>query len=159
MGSREDYETDLRDLEDLLEDEPDPIARMATITSLLKDRHPAISWVGYYRLSGPDLLILGPFQGPVACLRIRIGEGVCGTAAAKGETVVVPDVHAFPGHIACDPRSRSEIVLPVFDSEGRLRAVLDLDSREPAAFSEGDREGLLPIARLTYPPSGAQRTG
>jgi GAF domain-containing protein len=147
----EDYARDLRDLTDLLEDETDVVARMATISALLKERHSIISWAGYYRLTTPDLMVLGPFQGPVACLRIRVGDGVCGSAAGRRDTVIVRDVNAFPGHIACDPRSRSEIVLPVFDSGKELRAVLDLDSREPAAFSEADRDGLLPIADLTYP--------
>lgn len=151
MTRNEDYATDLRDLTNLLEDEKDVVARMATISALLKERHSIISWVGYYRLTTPNLMVLGPFQGPVACLRIRVGEGVCGSAASRRDTVIIPDVHAFPGHIACDPRSRSEIVLPVFDSRGELRAVLDLDSWEPAAFSEADRDGLLPIADLTYP--------
>lgn len=152
MTRAADYATDRRDLANILEDEHDPVARMATISALLKERHSKISWVGYYRLISPGLLVLGPFQGPVACLRIRVGEGVCGTAAKRRDTVIVPDVHAFPGHIACDAASRSEIVLPVFDSQRELRAVLDLDSREPAAFSEADRDGLLPIAGLTLPP-------
>ena len=145
------YDVDLRDLRALLDGEDDPIARMATVSALLKSRDPRISWVGFYRRIGPDLLILGPFQGPVACLRIRVGQGVCGAAAAQGKPLLVEDVHAFPGHIACDPLARSELVLPVFDEGGEtVLAVLDLDSYERAAFTEADREGLMTIAGLIY---------
>jgi GAF domain-containing protein len=152
VTARPGYGADLRDLRTLLKDEKDPIARMATICALLMGRHAVISWVGFYRLV-EDVLILGPFQGPIACLRIRVGEGVCGTVAARREALVVPDVHEFPGHIACDPNSRSEVVLPVFGANGDLKAVLDVDSRQPAAFSEADRDGLLPIAQLALPPA------
>jgi GAF domain-containing protein len=145
------YDVDLRDLRALLDGEDDPIARMATVSALLKSRDPRISWVGFYRRIGPDLLILGPFQGPVACLRIRVGQGVCGAAAAQGKPLLVEDVHAFPGHIACDPLARSELVLPVFDEGGEtVLAVLDLDSYERAAFTEADRDGLMAIAGLIY---------
>ncbi|MBD3334255.1 MAG: GAF domain-containing protein [Candidatus Eisenbacteria bacterium] len=144
------YRQTLDDLRELLREESDPIARMATIVALLKERHAKISWVGYYRRLSGEMLVLGPFQGPAACLRIAVGRGVCGTAAARREPLVVPDVNAFPGHIACDPRARSELVLPV-DEGGELQAILDLDSYEPAAFDATDVEGLEPIARLTFP--------
>ncbi|MBU1700966.1 MAG: GAF domain-containing protein [Candidatus Eisenbacteria bacterium] len=146
----ENYKQDLNDLNNILKGERDEIVRMAVIAALIKERHPKCSWVGYYRSLPSGELILGPFQGPVACLRISKGQGVCGAAAGKEQPVLVPDVHAFPGHIACDPRARSELVLPVHDSQGRLRAVLDLDSHAPEAFSTADQDGLLPIARLTY---------
>jgi GAF domain-containing protein len=100
-------------------------------------------WTGFYRVVEQDALLrVGPYQGTLGCLEIRIGRGVCGTAAAERRTVVVPDVHAFPGHIACDARSRSEIVVPVLDPSGELLAVLDIDSDEPAAFDDDDAAGL-----------------
>jgi L-methionine (R)-S-oxide reductase len=126
----------------LLEGSDDPIAGMATTSALL---HHAFGhlWTGFYRVVEPGrLLRVGPYQGSLGCLDIAFGRGVCGTAAADARTVVVPDVHAFPGHIACDGRSRSEIVVPVFDADGSLLAVLDIDSAEPAMFDDVDAEGL-----------------
>jgi GAF domain-containing protein len=119
----------------------DPIAAMATVSCLV---HHAFGhlWSGFYRVVAPDLLRVGPYQGTLGCLEITIGRGVCGTAAAERRTVVVEDVHAFPGHIACDERSRSEIVVPVFDATGALIAVFDVDSGERAAFDETDRAAL-----------------
>lgn len=126
----------------VLEGVDDDIAAMATMSALI---HHAFGhlWTGFYRVVEPGILLrVGPYQGTLGCLDIRMGRGVCGTAAAERRTVVVPDVHAFPGHITCDARSRSEIVVPVFDRAGELLAVLDIDSSEPAAFGEVDRVGL-----------------
>lgn len=126
----------------LLEGSADPIAGMATTSALL---HHAFGhlWTGFYRVVEPDrLLRVGPYQGTLGCLDIAFGRGVCGTAAAERRTVVVPDVHAFPGHIACDGRSQSEIVVPVFDADGALLAVLDIDSDQPARFDAEDAAGL-----------------
>jgi GAF domain-containing protein len=126
----------------MLDGTSDVIAGMATTSALL---HHAFGhlWTGFYRVVEPGrLLRVGPYQGTLGCLEIAIGRGVCGTAAAEGRTVVVEDVHAFPGHIACDARSRSEIVVPVHDARGDLRAVLDIDSGELAAFGPDDVAGL-----------------
>jgi GAF domain-containing protein len=114
---------------------------MATMSCLL---HHAFGhlWTGFYRVVAPALLRIGPYQGTLGCLEITFGKGVCGAAAAKQETVVVPDVHAFPGHISCDGRSRSEIVVPVFGPGRRLIAVLDIDSDRPEAFDDVDRVEL-----------------
>lgn len=141
----------------LLEGSDDPIAAMATTSALL---HHAFGhlWTGFYRVVEPDrLLRVGPYQGSLGCLDITFGRGVCGTAAAERRTVVVPDVHEFPGHITCDPRSRSEIVVPVFDGSGALLAVLDIDSPVPDAFGDADVEGLEGLvawfARAPYVPA------
>ena len=125
----------------------DDIALMATINSVLSHRFPHFFWTGFYRVCA-DRLIVGPYIGTVGCLQIQIGRGVCGTAAARRETVIVPDVTKFPGHIACDPSSRSEIVVPVLDRDGALIAVLDVDSDRLDAFDEEDRAGLERIAAL-----------
>jgi len=133
----------LRELQRLLLDgSNDVIAGMATTSALL---HHAFGhlWTGFYRVVEPDrLLRVGPYQGSLGCLDITFGRGVCGTAAAERRTVVVADVHAFPGHITCDPRSQSEIVVPVFASDHTLLAVLDIDSGEPAMFDHDDAAGL-----------------
>lgn len=126
----------------LLEGSSDVIAGMATTATLL---HHAFGflWTGFYRVAEPGrLLRVGPYQGSLGCLDITFGRGVCGTAAAEARTVVVADVHTFPGHITCDPRSRSEIVVPVFDAHGALLAVCDIDSAEVGAFGEVDQAGL-----------------
>jgi GAF domain-containing protein len=120
----------------------DPITGMATVSCLV---HHAFGhlWTGFYRVIEPGrLLRVGPYQGTLGCLEIAFGRGVCGTAAAEGRTVVVEDVHAFPGHIACDGRSASEIVVPVRDASGRLVAVFDVDSERVGAFDDADRAGL-----------------
>ncbi len=133
----------LRELQQvLLDDTDDVIAGMATTSALL---HHAFGhlWTGFYRVVEPDRrLRVGPYQGTLGCLDITFGRGVCGTAAAERRTVVVEDVHAFPGHITCDARSRSEIVVPVFAADGSLLAVLDIDSAEPAMFGVADAAGL-----------------
>jgi len=125
----------------------DEIALMATINSVLANRFDAFFWTGFYRVCG-DRLVVGPYIGTVGCLQIEFGRGVCGTAAAKRETVIVPDVNQFPGHIACDANSKSEIVVPVFDREGELIAVLDVDSDRYDAFDEVDKAGLEKIVAL-----------
>ena len=128
----------------VLEGEPNRIARMATVASMLTDAFPAYFWAGFY-LVDPDKaeeLVVGPYQGTLGCLRIPFGRGVCGTAARTRQTQVVEDVHAFPGHIACDSRSASEIVVPVFDAAGDLIAVFDVDATETAAFDAVDAAAL-----------------
>ena len=125
----------------------DPIAAMATISALV---HHGLGhlWTGFYRVVEPGrLLRVGPYQGTLGCLEIAFGRGVCGTAAAERRTVIVPDVHAFPGHIACDARSRSEIVVPVVDAGGELLAVLDVDSDRLGAFDAADEAGLERLVR------------
>ena len=125
----------------------DDIALMATINSVLANRFETYFWTGFYRVCG-DRLVVGPYIGTVGCLQIEFGRGVCGTAAAKRETVIVPDVQQFPGHIACDANSKSEIVVPVFGPHDELIAVLDVDSDQLNAFDEADRAGLEKIVAL-----------
>ena len=125
----------------------DEIALMATINSVLSHKFDTYFWTGFYRVCG-DRLIVGPYIGTVGCLQIEFGRGVCGTAAAQRKTIIVPDVEKFPGHIACDAKSRSEIVVPVFDRDGALIAVLDVDSDRLEAFDEEDRRGLEKIVSL-----------
>ena len=130
----------------LLEGETDGIARMANVAAVLHGTF-GFWWTGFYRVAGKEL-VLGPFQGPVACMRIPFGKGVCGTAWARNETIVVPDVEAFPGHIACSSASRSEIVVPVHGPDGTVTAVLDIDSDRLAAFDEVDRAALERMVKL-----------
>ena len=125
----------------------DDIALMATINSVLANRFPYYFWTGFYRVCG-DRLVVGPYIGTVGCLQIEIGRGVCGTAAQRRETIIVPDVSQFAGHIACDANSKSEIVVPVFDRDRELIAVLDVDSDRLDAFDEDDRVGLERIVSL-----------
>ena len=124
----------------------DPITAMSTAACVLHQRLPYASWTGFYRVVAPRLLRVGPYQGPLGCLEIPFDRGVCGAAARDGAVQLVPDVHTFPGHIACDSEARSEIVIPIRNAKGDLVAVLDLDSHEPAAFDDNDREGLERIA-------------
>ncbi|MDH3590851.1 MAG: GAF domain-containing protein [Planctomycetota bacterium] len=131
----------------LLEDVPDLVAAMASAAALLHDAFDHMFWVGFYRLAPDGSLVVGPYQGPIASTRLPPGRGVCGAAIAAGETVLVPDVHSFPGHIACDPRSKSEIVVPL-RYRGELVGVLDVDSDRPDAFDETDRAGLERCATL-----------
>lgn len=136
----------------VLEGEPNLTARMATVASMLAASFDSFFWTGFYVVD-PDKereLVVGPYQGTLGCLRIAYGRGVCGAAAASGNTQLVPDVHAFPGHIACDSRSASEVVVPVFGPEGQLIAVLDVDSTEPAAFDEVDAAWLERILKDTF---------
>lgn len=129
---------------------PDPIARMATIAALLHHKQPHFFWTGFYRLLEDGVLLVGPYQGLLACQRLPVGEGVCQAAVERGATVMVADVHAFPGHIACDSRSRSEIVVPVRDEAGAIVAVLDVDSTSPSAFNRVDAEHLEVISGWVY---------
>ena len=137
----------------VLEGEADRTARMATVASMLHHAFPErFLWTGFYVVDAArgDELVVGPYQGALGCLRIAFGRGVCGAAAASGETTIVDDVDAFPGHIACDSRSRSEIVVPVRDATGALIAVLDVDSARPAAFDADDRTGLEAILERVF---------
>lgn len=126
--------------------ERDALANAANMCALLYETLPAVNWAGFYFLRGSEL-VLGPFQGKVACVRIALGKGVCGTAAARRETLIVADVHEFPGHIACDAASRSEIVVPLLQ-DGKLWGVLDIDSPQPGRFDEVDGRGLNAAASL-----------
>jgi GAF domain-containing protein len=135
-----------RQLAALIAGEPDPIANAANTAALIYHGLPNLNWAGFYFRNGAEL-VLGPFQGKPACVRIPVGKGVCGTAAARGEPLLVPDVHDFPGHIACDPDSRSELVIPLVEDDGIL-GVLDLDSPLPARFDEIDRDGCEQLVAL-----------
>ncbi len=130
----------------LLEGESDPVANAANMAALIWHGLPDLNWAGFYFRQGAEL-VLGPFQGKPACVRIPLGQGVCGAAAARGRSVVVPDVHEFPGHIACDPNSRSELVVPLVE-DGAVLGVLDLDSPVPARFDEADRDGCEQLVAL-----------
>ena len=142
LPKREAYAQLRAHVDAVLEGIDDPIAAMATMSALLYHGFGHL-WAGFYRVVEPDALLrVGPYQGTLGCLDIRFGRGVCGSAAASRRTVIVPDVEAFPGHIACDARSRSEIVVPVLDPHGHLIAVLDIDSDRLAAFDEVDAEEL-----------------
>lgn len=136
----------------VLDGEPNLTARMATVTSMLANSFDHYFWTGFYVVDPlkPRELVVGPYQGTLGCLRIAYGRGVCGAAAASGETQLVPDVHAFPGHIACDGRSQSEIVVPVHDADGQLIAVFDVDSDKPAAFDDTDQRWLETILKATF---------
>ena len=149
-GSKaEKYAALLPQIQSVIEDEPDQIANMANVASMLHETF-RFWWTGFYRVAdgAEQQLVLGPFQGPLACTRIRKGRGVCGTAWAEDKTQVVPDVDQFPGHIACSSVSRSEIVVPLHDSEGCVVAVLDIDSAELGTFDDVDRLWLEKIAAL-----------
>lgn len=147
----------------LLEGIDDPVAGMATISALLHHGFGHL-WTGFYRVATPGALLrVGPYQGTPGCLEIAFGRGVCGEAAARRQTVIVDDVRAFPGHITCDARSRSEIVVPVFDARDALIAVLDIDAERPAAFSADDRAGLERLVQwfrrsLSVPGGGKEFT-
>ena len=140
------YASLARALTALLAGERDLIANAANTAALLFHALPQLNWAGFYFLRGAELVV-GPFQGKPACVRIALGAGVCGTAAARRETVLVPDVHAFPGHIACDAASRSEIVVPLV-RDAALVGVLDLDSPLPGRFDEEDARGLARLAQI-----------
>ncbi len=144
-NKQELYENLLPQIKSLVECETDEIANMANVSACLKDTF-NFWWVGFYRVIG-DELVLGPFQGPLACTRIRKGKGVCGTAWQEAKTQIVPDVDAFPGHIACSSLTRSEIVVPIIKN-GEVVAVLDIDSEKPANFDEVDKENLEKMVAL-----------
>ena len=145
MTKQETYQTLLPQIESLVAGETDTIANMANVAAAL---HEAFSfwWTGFYRVEGQQL-VLGPFQGPIACTRIPNGKGVCGTAWQRAETVIVPNVHEFAGHIACSSASNSEIVVPIM-RDGQIVAVLDIDSKDFSTFDETDRLYLEQIARM-----------
>jgi GAF domain-containing protein len=159
------YREVFSELQAVLEGLADPIAAMASAACILHAKLPYASWTGFYRVVAPELMRVGPYQGPMGCLEISFGRGVCGAAARERRTQLVPDVNAFPGHIACDSAARSEIVVPVDGPDGNLIAVLDLDSHEPAAFDEIDREELerivvllRPCMREDFTPLGPERS-
>lgn len=146
-GTKEErYATLLPQLKGLLSGETDEVANLANVAAALKETF-GFFWVGFYRVVG-DELVLGPFQGPIACTRIRKGRGVCGTAWQEARTLVVPDVDAFPGHIACSSLSRSEIVVPLMDGAGEVWGVLDIDSSELNTFDDVDARFLEEACRL-----------
>lgn len=150
------YQQLKRDILAVLEGEPDRVAQMATIVCLCVQAFPDWFWTGFYvvdkvkKAQGKDELVVGPYNGTLGCLRIAFGRGVCGAAAATRTTQIVADVHAFPGHIACDSRSNSEIVVPVFDAAGEVIAVFDVDSERHGAFDEADRAGLEAIMQAVF---------
>lgn len=141
-----------REIAAVLDGEANLIARMATVSNILHHAFDHYFWTGFYLVDAekPEELIIGPYQGSLGCLRIPFGQGVCGVAAARRETVIVEDVHAFPGHIACDARSESEIVVPVFNSDGDLIAVFDIDSDKKAMFDKTDKDGIEAILHAAF---------
>jgi GAF domain-containing protein len=146
------YAAVAEEIASVLDGEPNLTARMATVASMLAASFDTFFWTGFYVVD-PEKereLVVGPYQGTLGCLRIAFGRGVCGAAAATGQTQLVPDVHAFPGHIACDSQSASEVVVPVFDRSGRLIAVFDVDATELAAFDEVDAHWLEAILKATF---------
>ncbi len=146
-GSKAELYRDLLAAVDAVtEGEADAVANMANTAAVLWQYLPDLNWAGFYRMIGEEL-VLGPFQGKAACIRIPVGKGVCGTAVATGATQLVADVHAFPGHIACDAASRSELVVPIL-RDGRVLGVIDLDSPSPARFDADDAAGCEALARL-----------
>ncbi|MFD2261537.1 GAF domain-containing protein [Lacibacterium aquatile] len=134
-------------LEALLQGESDAIANAANMSALIFTSLPDLNWAGFYFLKSPDELVLGPFQGKPACVRIQVGRGVCGTSVAKRSTMLVEDVHAFPGHIACDAASRSELVVPLIKG-GKVLGVLDLDAPIPARFDADDQAGMERLVEI-----------
>ncbi len=147
-GTKEEkYEALLKQIESVVADESDLIANMANVASMIHETF-HFWWTGFYRVISDKELVLGPFQGPLACTRIRKGRGVCGTAWAEAKTQVVPDVDLFPGHIACSSASRSEIVVPLFDEKDEVFAVLDIDSAELNTFDETDKLYLEKISNI-----------
>jgi GAF domain-containing protein len=152
LAKAERYRTIAAEIDAVLEGEPDLVARMATVAAMLAASFEHYYWTGFYVVDAAkgDELVVGPYQGTLGCLRIAFGRGVCGAAAEQRRSVIAPDVYAFPGHIACDSRSRSEVVTPVFDTAGALIAVLDVDSTDLAAFDEVDSDGLEDIVRRVF---------
>lgn len=146
---QERYHQALAEITAILDEESDLIAQMASISAILAGKFETFFWTGFYRMVDSELVI-GPYQGTPGCLRISLDRGVCGAAATSCKTVIVDDVHEFPGHIACDARSRSEIVVPVMDAAGNCIAVLDVDSESLAAFDEVDQQGLEKIVNAIF---------
>ena len=147
---RIDYAQIAKTLAALTEGEDDPVALMATMVCELHHADDRFDWTGFYRVTGPEMLKIGPYQGSHGCLQIPFSRGVCGAAARSGEVQLVDDVHAFDGHIACANSTLSEIVLPVHDASGALIAVLDIHSDQPSAFGEADSAGLSRLLRQTF---------
>ena len=135
----------IRSILALTKGETDAVALMATVACEIYHAHPFADWTGFYRVVAPDLLKIGPYQGGHGCLVIPFSRGVCGACARTGQVQIVPDVDAFPGHIACASSTKSELVLPVYTGAGRLLGVLDIDSDTPAAFSQTDVDWLVPL--------------
>ncbi|HEX5206825.1 MAG TPA: GAF domain-containing protein [Steroidobacteraceae bacterium] len=154
---RTGYEQLAKELQGLLEGETDPIANAANTAALIFDALPEVSWAGFYFLRGGELVV-GPFQGKPACVRIALERGVCGTAAARRATLIVPDVNAFPGHIACDAASQSEVVVPLIAAD-RLVGVLDLDSARLGRFDEADARGVEQLAAIFVRASRVEALG
>lgn len=146
------YAETAKEIAAVLDGETNLIARMATVSNILHHAFEHYFWTGFYAVDPqkPDELVIGPYQGTLGCLRIPFGKGVCGAAAATRETQIVEDVHQFPGHIACDARSESEIVVPVFNRSGALIAVFDVDSDRKAMFDSIDAEGLEKILKASF---------
>jgi len=147
MSRSAEYETVAAQVTTLIEEAPSFVAALASTAALLNDTFEHYFWVGFYLPEEDGSLSVGPYQGPLACMKIPAGRGVCGAAVERREVLVVPDVHAFPDHITCDSRSRSEVVVPVL-RDGEVRAVLDVDSDRLNAFDDSDRTGLVTLAGL-----------
>ncbi len=145
-----DYPTLAKTLHSLTEGETDPVALMATVACEVHHADDRFDWTGFYRVVAPELLKIGPYQGGHGCLVIPFSRGVCGAAARTGEVQLVPDVDAFPGHIACASSTRSELVLPVFDGNGKLLGVFDLDSDQPDAFTNQDADAFAEILKTVF---------
>lgn len=145
-----DYETLSKTIAALTDGEDDAVALMATVACEVHHSDDRFDWTGFYRVTQPELLKIGPYQGGHGCLIIPFSRGVCGAAARNGETQLVPDVDAFPGHIACASSTRSELVLPVFGAAGRLLGVFDIDSNQPDAFTIDDAASLQTILAETF---------
>lgn len=145
-----DYSALAARIASLTEGETDEVALMATLACELHQSDPRFDWTGFYRVTAPEMLKIGPYQGGHGCLTIPFSRGVCGAAARSGEVQLVDDVDAFPGHIACASSTRSEIVLPVWNAQRELIAVLDIDSDQPAAFTPADAEALSAILQATF---------
>ncbi|GAB4323455.1 MAG: GAF domain-containing protein [Bacteroidales bacterium] len=141
------YQRVLKQLEELTSPHPDPVSVMATIAAVLHHKFDYFFWTGFYLLKEGELTV-GPYQGPVACIRLKKNTGVCWAGINSGESLIVPDVHKFPGHIACDSRSNSEIVVPLRDARGNIVGVMDVDSKELDSFDEVDRASLEKIVAL-----------
>jgi L-methionine (R)-S-oxide reductase len=153
IGKTEFYGDLLSQVASLIAGEPDVIANAANTAALLYHAMPDVNWAGFYFLRDGDELVLGPFQGKPACIRIPVGRGVCGTAVERRQTILVEDVHAFPGHIACDAESRSELVVPLV-RDGRIIGVLDIDSPIAARFDGDDQAGIEAVAALFVQSAG-----
>ena len=147
---RIDYDYIAKAIQSLTEGESDDVALMATVVCELHNNDDRFDWTGFYRVTAPGVLKIGPYQGGHGCLVIPFGQGVCGAAAASGETQLVPDVDAFPGHIACSSSTKSELVIPVYAGSSTLLGVLDIDSDQPNAFTQDDADALEHILKETF---------